>query len=73
MTDEHGVGELVSVRPSYRGGGAYERDEFTGGPWTVVGQCGPNDRYLARGDWRHNPGGAMWDVIVHVSRLEAVS
>ncbi len=64
------IGQLVEVTKAYRGGGCYTSDGREG-IYTVVGALRPNDYYLVRGDLRHDPRKAHWDLIAHETRLKA--
>lgn len=71
LTEHLAVGELVTVGPAYRMGGAFVPDGFEG-EYTVVGVAG-HDYKLVRGDHRHDAlalaDDGLWDACINEARI----
>ena len=63
------IGAHVMVTDQYQGGGRFGRDGNEG-PYTVVGELGRGDWYLAKGHHTPTPPKSEWDLIGNVSRIE---
>lgn len=62
------IGAHVMVTEQYQGSGHFGPDGNEG-PYTVVGELGRGDWYLAKGHHTPTPPKSEWDLISHASRI----